>query len=317
MQNPASYEALNNIANHVRSLCGVDKAPKPRKWTIIQSDGVPYVLASEIQDFHFVCCICKEVVDRKKLSDKEWKEFQLDHVKVCKASVFKSQLDDVLLLLGLGHLELNSGRVLLKLLWEPLLVHIATLLGFRTPRAKEVFKAGIDHHRTRQVLSVLLEALTKELLTPYVRDCISKCEEPTVLGYRSWMDSVCNSSYIFYHHITFSYLLSFHLLTEGVRKNNSGRIMAARVQFAPLYYSFRHPKYQYLHLRDLWQRALMPAEVRSFLSANESFSMSGKANGGQGGDFVLEELNRTIKSHLPPVMPTTEVWQRVCRKLRV
>ena len=43
----------------------------------------------------------------------------------------------------------------------------------------------------------------------------------------------------------------------------------------------------------------MPAKVRIFLSANESFSMSGKANGGQGGNFVLDELNRTIQSHLP------------------
>ena len=36
---------------------------------------------------------------------------------------------------------------------------------------------------------------------------------------------------------------------------------------------------------------------------------------GKEWKFVLEELNRTIKSHLPPVMPTTEVWQRVFRKL--
>ena len=58
-----------------------------------------------------VCCICKEVLDRKKLSDKEWKEFQLDHVKVCKASVFKSQLDDVLLLLGVVLIKMDHfGR---------------------------------------------------------------------------------------------------------------------------------------------------------------------------------------------------------------
>ena len=154
---------------------------------------------------------------------------------------------------GLGHIELNEGRLLLKLLWQPLLSRFASLLGFRTPRAKEVVKEGIDHHRTRQILSVAMEAMAKELLLPFVRYSISKSQKPTAAKYQEWFKAVKDQSYLFWYHITFSYLLSFHLLTEAVRKNHSERIMAALIQFVPLFFTFHHPKYQQLHMRDVWQ----------------------------------------------------------------
>ena len=190
------------------------------------------------------------------------------------------------------------------------------MLGFRTPHAKDVACEGIDHHRTRQILSVCLEALSKELVLPFVRECIRNEEEVSVEGYQKYFKNVQNQSYIFFYDIAFSYLLSFHLLTEAIRKNNSRRILAARIQFAPLFYSFHHPKYQQLHLRDIWQRAQMPEPLLEFVNSNESFSLSGKNNTGQGCNFLHEELKKKVKSLLPPVMLTNEVWTRVCRKLK-
>ena len=91
--------------------------------------------------------------------------------------------------------------------------------------------------------------------------------------------------------------------------------MAARVVFAPLFFSFHHPKYQQLHMRDLCQCAQIPLELLSYINANESFSLFGRQNAGQGGDFCHEELNKRIKANLPPVMPSFDVWTRICRKL--
>ena len=54
----------------------------------------------------------------------------------------------------------------------------------------------------------------------------------------------------------------------------------------------------------------MPEPLLEFVNSNESFSLSGKNNTGQGSDFLHEELNKKIKSLLPPVMPTNEVWTR-------
>ena len=59
----------------------------------------------------------------------------------------------------------------------------------------------------------------------------------------------------------------------------------------------------------------MPQEIREYISTNESISVSGRENSGQGGDFVHEELNKRIKALRPPIMPTADVWSRVCRKL--
>ena len=68
-------------------------------------------------------------------------------------------------------------------------------------------------------------------------------------------------------------------------------------------------------MRDLWQRLQMPQEIKEYISTNESFSVSGRENSGQGGDFVQEELNKRIQVLLPPIMPTADVWSRVCCKL--
>ena len=88
--------------------------------------------------------------------------------------------------------------------------------------------------------------------------------------------------------MTFLLLLSFHLLTEAVRKNNADHIMAARVQFAALFFSFHHPQYQHLFMRDIWLRVQMPEELNHFVGYHECFSLSGKDNAGQGGDLFMK-----------------------------
>ena len=47
---------------------------------------------------------------------------------------------------------------------------------------------------------------------------------------------------------------------------------------------------------------------------NESFNTSGVSNRGQGADFNHEEINKLVKSFLPPEIPTQETWRRVQRK---
>ena len=101
------------------------------------------------------------------------------------------------------------------------------------------------------------------------------------------------------YHITFSYLLSFHLCNKGIRKNNSNNIMAARTTFAPLFFCGHHPKYQLIYLRDICERLNYPKDIVSYLNTIECFSLSGKNNGCQGGDFIHEEVNKVIKSFLP------------------
>ena len=93
---------------------------------------------------------------------------------------------DLLLLPGPGHMELNEALLLLKLLRHPLISQLASKLSFRTPCTKDVVREGIDHHHRRQIISVCLEALSKELLLLYVRECIRNEEEVSVEGYQKY-----------------------------------------------------------------------------------------------------------------------------------
>ncbi len=62
-------------------------------------------------------------------------------------------------------------------------------------------------------------------------------------------------------------------------------------------------------------RVQSPKDLREEMAANESFSMSGAYHKGQGlYTFLHEEVNRTVKSLLPPGAVTADLWTRVCRK---
>ena len=123
------------------------------------------------------------------------------------------------------------------------------------------------------------------------------------------------SIFYIYYRFAFTYLLALNLYTEATHKNHSLRMMAAQIQFAPLFYSLDHPTHQVLHIRDLFERAQIPDRIRSYVESHESFSSSGLQNRGQGGDFVQEESNKLIKLLLPPSIYTfPEIWTHVCRK---
>ena len=72
--------------------------------------------------------------------------------------------------------------------------------------------------------------------------------------------------------------------------------MAARVQFAPLFFSFHHPRYQHLFMCDILQRLQVPEELKHSVSFHKCFILSDKDNAGQGGDFVHDEISKRIKA---------------------
>ena len=49
------------------------------------------------------------------------------------------------------HSELNEVKLLLKVVWHPLISQLASMLCFRIPRIKDVIRKGIDHHHTKQI----------------------------------------------------------------------------------------------------------------------------------------------------------------------
>ena len=47
MVNPCSQEAVYDVMSHIQKLCSIG-SEEERKWTTLISDGVPYILTSDI-----------------------------------------------------------------------------------------------------------------------------------------------------------------------------------------------------------------------------------------------------------------------------
>lgn len=60
-------------------------------------------------------------------------------------------------------------------------------------------------------------------------------------------------------------------------------------------------------------RTNAPEQVLQYIELNESFSRSGDDCKGEGGDYVTESQNRSLKSILPPGKPTVKDWQTSSR----
>ena len=119
---------------------------------------------------------------------------------------------------GVGHVEMNLAKALFKLLWTPLLRHVAAL-GFRSPRSMAFIQGCGDNHITWQIIRAVTDSIIKELLVPYVRDCLNKREVPSVERYLAWASRVKNNNY----HMLLKFanlLVAFCLMRSGVRKNN-------------------------------------------------------------------------------------------------
>jgi hypothetical protein len=51
-------------------------------------------------------------------------------------------------------------------------------------------------------------------------------------------------------------------------------------------------------------RTKAPIEIKEFIENNEAYSRSGKQHVAEGGNYITENENRALKSHLPPGVPT-------------
>ena len=252
------------------------------------SDGIPYLYGCDLQDNLIICSKCSDIFHKVSVDEHRLLHDNSEH--------YSPLIDFLILRPGPGHIELNMAKALLAVLWIPFLSDFAKELGFRSPKAQDIVRKGIDHHRSRQILGAILEALSCELLVPFVKLCKLDGVEATTTGYFSWVESnVLDPVYLFLFHMCFTFILSFHLYNKATRKNNHTNMMAARVAYAPFFFGTPHPKYRELHLRDMCQRVQYPQELADYMVSHESFSISSVDNRGQGADFVHEEVNKLIK----------------------
>lgn len=235
-----------------------------RQWTIIGCDGLPYALGSRLIE----------------------KNPNLQHI---------------LLMPGLGHYEINMTRGSFKLLWDVCLKELGIMLGFKSLKAQFACQKSFDHHKSWQILQIFFFATCDELILPFVRKCIEAGKTPSLTDFYKYLSDAKDPNYIFLKDTVFTYMLALFVFRAGVRRNNHKFMLAGRNKFANLFYGLHMTTYQEIDFKDIKCRVLMPDEIKSYVSENESFSVSGNDSKGEGGDFVLEAKKRKTKMWLPPV----------------
>ena len=160
-----------------------------------------------------------------------------------------------------------------------------------------------------QILYVCLEAFSRELIRIYVLDCVKEDINPSSNHFIWWRNErVVNPNFHFYYDLAFNIFLGFKCFRSGIRPNNSRFALAGRQKTAVLMFIGNHHIYKELIVSDMTIRVQAPEVVQNYIERNESFSRSGNEYRGEGGDYITENENRYLKSHLPPGVPTLQSW---------
>lgn len=104
------------------------------------------------------------------------------------------------------------------------------------------------------------------------------------------------------------------LLCNGVRKGNGEAIMTGVSKFSSLFYVRRHPQYQRIMAVHKYILGLMPKSIKEKVLSSLSLSRNNNIGHYQGGEAMLEEINKEAKSWISPLgVPTNKDWLKVFR----
>lgn len=301
MVNPCSYHSLETVLDNIVRNCN-------REWVVIGCDGLPYVLCSKIIENYHVCPTCNELFKKREVFINHVKVHPTDDINKCK------KYGNILLLPGLGHMEINLTKALFKLLWKVLLKDLALMLGWKSIKALTSCEKCSDHHKAWQMLQILFSAGTKALLKPYVRQCIDTNTTPSLTDLYNYLAQQ-SPNYILLYKVIFNFVFAINLFRLSVRRGNFSLICVALHNLSTLYFGLNMTGYMEITLRyeNILKKA--PPEIKHFISQNIVCSQSGHPSKAEGGDFILESVNKKIKSWMPPGVPNEDRWMRVCRNL--
>lgn len=314
--NPNSLETVARVLRMIGTENGIVRyGGSLRHWTFICCDGLPYLICKKLKDEAVVCT--NNNCNKQFLSQKEF----LNHVKAdhpgTEHCTFIHEFDWFYLRIGAGHYEMNLMKSFFELNWTPFLESLCEKMGFVSEAAKQYAKACKDTHKTWNLLLVFHLASLRELVLPYVRDCIKKGTHPDVKGFFKFSQTFYRSinfpnyRYYFLQVTRFSQaIINFRM---AVRRNNSDLIKSAKYMTKELFNGRSHPKYQSIEVYDTLQDLMMPEAVMHLNDAYTSITTTGNHSTGEDFDFILEEKNRQVKSWIPKGVPTDSIWLSVCR----
>lgn len=125
---------------------------------------------------------------------------------------------------------------LFRLLWNVILEDLAKMLGFNSPKALASCMSASDHHKSWQIIKIVLHSVAEELIWEFVRDKLPSNEVLNTASYYLWLSNVKNENYRFMADVVFTYCFALHLFRSGVRWNNAEAINTAKTKFSSLFF---------------------------------------------------------------------------------
>ena len=120
---PNSYASCRAILGHL--LLTIAGVGSDRQWVPVGCDGQPFDIRKLI-DNTLMCDLCGATLSPEEAGPHTNEK---DPGETCTP---RKVYDWVLLRPGLGHIEMNAVKALFRLLWVPILRHVASLLGFKS-----------------------------------------------------------------------------------------------------------------------------------------------------------------------------------------
>ncbi|CAG2242694.1 unnamed protein product [Mytilus edulis] len=230
----------------------------------------------EERDWVIVCC--KEAFDSHKKEHPDVQEVK-----------FVREFDWILLKTGDGHYEMNLMKSFVELNWDVFMRILVNRMGWTSEAAMKAAKMCYDNHKTWQLILTFHLGTLQELILPYVRKCLIETDENTLT------ESPTASGFL-------QFVKTKPFLVQSSKFMSKG-----------LFHGRVHPRYQQIEMLDTVHRFLMPEQLQTFLSNHESMSKTGDESKGQGYDFILEEVNKGIKSWIRRGVASDNMWLSVCR----
>ena len=228
---------------------------------------------------------------------------------------FELEFGWVVLIPGGGHIEINFVRTFVEFTWDVFYKRLAITMNFKSEVALSYCRKVSDHHKAWTLIRIARDALTREMLVPFVRAEMKKeSQNYSVANFEKFMMLTKDPNYGFMMDLLFDILDSIFMLRVGFRCGYPDFITAALNIFGKMFCARNHPLYREVEVALSTTIMRMPPEVRTLVFQTMSLNMSGSSNTGQAADFRLEELNKIIQSWLPSV-PSPSDWKAACRNL--
>ncbi|RHZ57004.1 hypothetical protein Glove_395g82 [Diversispora epigaea] len=239
----------------------------------------------------------------------KWVVVTCDGVPYHHIQKIKKDFPWLILIPGPLHEEMNMLRSFVELNWDIDIRDFAQNQGYRTENQLQFFKKCSDYHKSwDSICNIYRHAMVSELMWPYV---ISD-ENPSVEGYLKWAQGQTDPLFRLKYEQTFFYLQAVINFRTGVRFNRPSLRLAARRTFSLIWSARRHPIYRLIEVADEEQMLRLKPEINRLIQERIMTSRSELLDQYQGHDAILEEINKALKSLIPPI-PSQRHWEIAAR----